>query len=58
MDLNEVNNVNPIDQSDDLVYQEKDRANGKAFGQFKDGKFEGICRVIFGRCNNKLIFEG
>ena len=37
LDLNELNEVSPIDLSKDLVYEEIDLHGCKSFGQFKDG---------------------
>ena len=46
LDLNEVNEISPIDLSSDLVYQEEHAAYGKGFGQFKNGFAEGIFREV------------
>ena len=47
LDLNDINEIHPIDLSKELVYQERDISDGKVFGQYKDDNAEGIQRKVF-----------
>ena len=47
LDLNEVHENNPIDLSQDLNYQEGEWNDSVEFGQFKENKPHGICRIVY-----------
>ena len=46
LDLNELNEMSPIDLDEDLIYQEKEYNNGYCHGQFKANQRHGISRIV------------